>query len=534
MLDLARLKNIKLWSFLLPLFLLIASIANASDLYKVYCYAGENRIGELSANKIDSIYWLQLNNVAQILNMRINSVGDEVVISNNSLTVNIVRNASAARVGSMLVSLIEIPREIDGALCLDERSINNLFQRALGKKPEDIISFRMEYDSPSSSVSSNEKSKEPILFSGHSVRQERPAENNELVSVTPGKNKPNEALAEISEIRWSVTQQKVRVVLACVGNREPVLKEEKEKIIISSTIFPNDTKSQAESMIQTKYENGSLVFTGKWLRAETIQLVNPKRILIEFIFDDKAPQAKTEIDQNVKANSNVNIPSKNSIVVLDPGHGGQDPGAVANGVREKDINLAVALKLESSLKSKGIRVELTRKTDVYLKLDERTAIANKHNADVFVSIHANALPRGKSARGFEIYLMALPTDKDALELAKFENRELVDGKTNAAASDRKTQLLLSILGDMQQNHKIIESTDLAEVLYKAGNQSGLPMKRVAQAPFFVLRGAAMPAVLLETGFITDKDEAKLLSHSGYQQKIADAMALGIINYLRGK
>ena len=360
------------------------------------------------------------------------------------------------------------------------------------------------------------------------------AKSIHLMPYHNGKGKQNETLAEISEIRWNVTQQKVRVVLACAGDKEPVLKKEKDKIVISSALFPDNTKSQAEDRVQLKEENGSLVFTGKWNKADTMLLMNPKRILIEFIFDDgsKTTQTKPETEVNTKKNDSLNVPASSNIVVLDPGHGGQDPGAVANGVREKDINLAVALKLESTLKSKGIKVELTRRTDVYLKLAERTEIANKLNAEVFVSIHANALPKGKSAKGFEIYLMALPTDKDALELAKFENRELVDGKTNEAASDKRTQLLLSILGDMQQNHKIIESTELAEVLYKAGNQSGLPMKRVAQAPFFVLRGAAMPAVLLETGFLTDKNEAKLLTNSGYQQKIADAMALGIINYLR--
>jgi N-acetylmuramoyl-L-alanine amidase len=129
--------------------------------------------------------------------------------------------------------------------------------------------------------------------------------------------------------------------------------------------------------------------------------------------------------------------------------------------------------------------------------------------------------------------MALPTDKDALTLAKIENREFVeDNGGNGAASDRKTELLLKILGDMQQNNKINESTVAAEVLFKTGNSQGLPMKRVAQAPFFVLRGAGMPAVLLEMGFITNANEAKLLGHSGYQQKISDAMADGIYNYLK--
>jgi N-acetylmuramoyl-L-alanine amidase len=220
-------------------------------------------------------------------------------------------------------------------------------------------------------------------------------------------------------------------------------------------------------------------------------------------------------------------------VVLDPGHGGKDPGAVGNGFREKDINLAIGLKMEKTLKNKGFNVKMTRNTDVYLKLQERTDIANKANADVFVSIHVNSLPPGKNSAGFEIYLMALPTDKDALALAKIENREYVEDKSaNGEVSDRKTELLLKILGDMQQNNKINESTVVAEVLFKSGNRQGIPMKRVAQAPFFVLRGAGMPAILLETGFITNAKEAKLLAHAAYQQKIADAMAEGIQNYFK--
>jgi N-acetylmuramoyl-L-alanine amidase len=128
--------------------------------------------------------------------------------------------------------------------------------------------------------------------------------------------------------------------------------------------------------------------------------------------------------------------------------------------------------------------------------------------------------------------MALPTDKDALNLAKIENREYLEDRTGgSAASDRRTELLLKILGDMQQNNKINESTVVAERLFAEGFKAGLPMKRVAQAPFFVLRGAAMPAVLLEMGFITNASEAKLLAQPGYQQKIADAMANGVYSYL---
>ncbi|MCL1941922.1 MAG: hypothetical protein FWG09_08250, partial [Synergistaceae bacterium] len=266
----------KLWGILVPIFLLVitANMSVAADSHTVYCYSGENKIGELSANKIDEVYWIPLKNVAQLLNMKISSIGDEVVVSNNNLTVKVVKNASAARVGNMLISLIEIPREIDGSLCLSERSVNILFQRALGKKPNDQVSFRMEYGLSDSAASGSEKGREPILYSGGDVRQEKPAEIPvPPATVTPsgknspGKDKPNQTLAEISEIRWNVTQQKIRVVLACAGDKEPVLKKEKEKIVVSSAIFPDNTKSQAEDRIQLKKENGSLIFAGKWLRA---------------------------------------------------------------------------------------------------------------------------------------------------------------------------------------------------------------------------------------------------------------------------
>ncbi len=235
-----------------------------------------------------------------------------------------------------------------------------------------------------------------------------------------------------------------------------------------------------------------------------------------------------------------NIPQNTSrrktgrkLVVVDPGHGGKDPGTSANGVIEKTINLNVGLLLERELKSRGFDVIMTRRTDVYLKLQERTDIANNADADLFISVHVNALPARKATSGFEIYIMALPTDKDALNLAKVENREYVEGKgVDVANVDRRTEMLLRILGDMQQNNKISESTDFAAALFQAGRREGLPMKRVAQAPFFVIRGSGMPAVLLETGFCTNANEARLLLDPNYQLKIARAMANGAANYLR--
>jgi len=228
-------------------------------------------------------------------------------------------------------------------------------------------------------------------------------------------------------------------------------------------------------------------------------------------------------------------PGRKPIVVIDAGHGGHDPGAVANGLREKDINLKAVLQLGKILESMGTDVRYTRKTDLYLKLAERTEIANRHKADVFVSMHCNAVSKGRKASGLEYYIMALPSDKDAMQLAVTENREIASGEDTGAAavrSDKRTQLLLKILGDMQQNEKIIESTQLCEVLHANAKSTGLPMRKVGQAPFFVLRGAAMPAVLVEMGFLTDAAEAKKLNTESYRDKLCRSIAEGVVKYIK--
>lgn len=255
----------------------------------------------------------------------------------------------------------------------------------------------------------------------------------------------------------------------------------------------------------------------------------------------KAETPKEEPKQEVKAPAKAAAPApkpragRKPIVVIDAGHGGHDPGAVANKIREKDINLRAATQLAKILKEKGVDARLTRSTDVYLKLAERTAFANKNNADVFISLHCNSMPKGKSGvAGFEIYIMALPSDKDAMNLAIVENRE-ISGDAHSAAeiqkADKKTQLLLKILGDMQQNDKIGASTELTEVLHANAKKSGLPMRKVAQAPFFVLRGAGMPAVLVEMGYLTNAAEAKRLNTAAYRDKMCRSLAEGIITFI---
>ena len=214
-------------------------------------------------------------------------------------------------------------------------------------------------------------------------------------------------------------------------------------------------------------------------------------------------------------------------IVLDPGHGGKDPGAMAFGTKEKDIVLKVAKKVAVILQRKYYyEVQLTRDTDTFLPLEERTAIANTSGADLFVSIHVNAHPN-KSARGVETFYLNLATNAEAMRVAAREN----------ATSTHNISDMQNILTDLMQNSKILESSRLAEFV-QANMISGLTREKysvkdlgVKQAPFYVLIGAEMPAILAEISFITNPDEAKLLKTEAYLDDIAHQIAAGVAAYV---
>ena len=215
-----------------------------------------------------------------------------------------------------------------------------------------------------------------------------------------------------------------------------------------------------------------------------------------------------------------------SRVVIDPGHGGHDPGAQVRGLNEAELVLDVALRLERLLvKEPGVEVVLTRRTNAYVALEERTAIANKSAADLFLSIHANASGNA-GVRGFETYFLNFAPNPEAEALAAREN----------AGSARRMGSLPDIVKAIALNNKIDESRDFAgmvqssmhEILRKADqNARNLGVK---QAPFTVLIGATMPSVLAEVSFMTNRDEATLLRAPAYRQQIAEALCAGIMKY----
>jgi N-acetylmuramoyl-L-alanine amidase len=233
--------------------------------------------------------------------------------------------------------------------------------------------------------------------------------------------------------------------------------------------------------------------------------------------EEKEPKAKTI------------RPGKIRRIVVDPGHGGHDPGAIGpDGIREKDIVLEIAMKLSRKIREEtGIDVVMTRSTDVFIPLEERTAIANKVNADLFVSVHANA-SLNKSASGIETYYLNLAkTDKAARVAARENNTSL-----------EKVSMLQSILFDLMANYKINDSARLAEDVQKAlvhrvtKKHSEVKSLGVKQGPFYVLVGATMPSILVETAFISNEHEAGLLTDQEYQDAAAAGILVGIRNYIK--
>jgi N-acetylmuramoyl-L-alanine amidase len=215
-------------------------------------------------------------------------------------------------------------------------------------------------------------------------------------------------------------------------------------------------------------------------------------------------------------------------IVIDPGHGGKDPGAIAFGLKEKDIVLNIAKKLVPVLeKELNCEVLLTRDQDVFISLEERTAIANSQNADLFVSLHINAHPSSK-VRGLETYYLNLTTDAEAMRVAAREN----------ATSTHQMSDLQGILSDIMKNSKVRESSRLAQqvhnsILTKARNNGFSNIKNlgVKQAPFYVLIGAEMPAILIEIAFISNEEDVKNLQNVNFITMLTQEIAYGIRTYV---
>jgi len=221
------------------------------------------------------------------------------------------------------------------------------------------------------------------------------------------------------------------------------------------------------------------------------------------------------------------------LIVVDAGHGGKDDGAMSvSGIKEKDINLKISKHVKTILVNRyKYRVVMTRKDDTFIPLKDRSKISNKRNADLFVSVHANAAKR-KSAHGIETYFLGTSHNEQALATAARENGDLV----KSVNDDQVQQILASLITTTKINDSSRLAGRVQENLYRTSKKTNRNVKNlgVKEGPFYVLHGADMPSILVEVGFLTNPREAEMLAKSEYLYKLASSIAEGIYKYMKDK
>ena len=221
-------------------------------------------------------------------------------------------------------------------------------------------------------------------------------------------------------------------------------------------------------------------------------------------------------------------PERRYTVVIDAGHGGHDPGAVSDWAREKEVVLDVALRLKALLEAEGVVVIVTRGNDTFLTLQERSTFATT-DRNVFVSIHANAAD-ASSAHGIETWVFGRPLDPALIDRAIDENG---GGDVGAARTEEAARIATDIAGDILRETQLNYSVALAELVQsRLVDATGANDRGVRQNLFYVIRNSRIPAILVELGFVSNPDEGQKLGEAGYRADLADALADGILTFLR--
>lgn len=263
-------------------------------------------------------------------------------------------------------------------------------------------------------------------------------------------------------------------------------------------------------------------------------LDNPSRLVVDIYGEGKEAVQEQTSAASASGDSNI-LPLSQQLglkirrIVLDPGHGGKDPGAVGpKGLREKDVVLALARRIKPQLEARGYEVLMTRDQDVFVELADRARFANENRADLFVSIHTNA-SKNRSVRGVETYFLGVAKDRQSSETAMLENAV---SEVNAL-SDLE-QILHSLMNQNNMWHSSILAETVQDSLHGElnGRYGTIKNLGVKQAPFFVLSKTSMPAVLIETAFISNSSAEKLLERSDFRDTLSDSITKGIINYTK--
>ena len=254
-----------------------------------------------------------------------------------------------------------------------------------------------------------------------------------------------------------------------------------------------------------------------------ITLESPHRVVIDVYGTQRAQPGPGRGDPNTRLSMELRTIQT---VVVDPGHGGRDPGAIGRkGVREKDINLRLGRKLAAQLERRDFRVVMTRDTDRTLDLEERTAIAESSGGDLFVSLHANASPR-RGTRGIEIFYLDEDVERHSLEVAAREN----------GIERAQVDTLQHTLARLRVSEASVHSSALAQLVHDqvvpgvAAHYNGVADLGVKKAPFYVLFLSSMPSILFEAGFLTNREDVKLLRSDDYLDVLARRIADGLEKY----
>ena len=360
-------------------------------------------------------------------------------------------------------------------------------------------------------------------------------------------------------LRFRTYPDHTRVVLEGTRRHEFVLKEDGasghvvldvKRGIASPSMRFSDVSDGLVATIETRQLGHDTRITihgaGRRLWTKIFALDEPDRIVVD-LFPREAQEALSQQTDTVMTTTagrtvqpklatrshgaTVASPPEQIVntIVIDPGHGGRDSGAIGqSGAKEKEIVLDIGLRLRRLIEETlEMKVVMTRTEDVFIPLESRTMIANRHRADFFISLHVNAAPRSRAV-GVETYFLSRePSDLGARASAVRENTALnLEGVGQEAQRDLK-----SVLWNLTQTLYVKESSELAELLLnELGRSLQVDNRGVKSAPFFVLIGAAMPSVLVEVAFITNPDEEQKLEQETYRQQIAQALLAGIAKF----
>jgi N-acetylmuramoyl-L-alanine amidase len=341
---------------------------------------------------------------------------------------------------------------------------------------------------------------------------------------------------EVKDIRFWSSEQYTRVVVDLTGSIE----FSKHRLSNPDRLYFDLKDSYISKEINASMPVGDGIL--KSVRAGQFNRMTVRVVLDldemsdyqTFFFDDPA-RLVIDVYGNSRSAENQDVNFVKRRIVLDPGHGGHDPGAVgSNNLYEKDVVLDIALKVKKILMEDPLNeVFLTRERDVFIPLEERTAIANRKNADLFVSLHANASPR-REAKGIETYLLNWTDDEEAIRVAARENAISLK---KMRAMNKQMDIVDVIKSDLIRENKRDESIKLANYIQRSlvsnldGHRKRIINLGVKQALFYVLFGAKMPSVLVEVSFISNPEEESLLSNDSYRTEIAKGIARGLGTYL---